>query len=113
MSGAPILNRRLTLEAPASVPDGCGGFTGGWTALGTIWGQIDTRTGSIRAGELASLSRLPLNIVVRAYPVDSPARPKAGQRFVEGSRVYEILAVGEHDRWLHHLICYCEEEIAK
>ena len=113
MTGRPILNRKLTLEGRDETPDGCGGFTGTWTALGTIWGQIDTRTGNIRAGELSTLSRLPLRIVVRAYPVGSPARPEAGQRFVEGTRSYDILAVGEHDRWLHHLICYCEEEVVR
>jgi len=109
----PILNRRLTLEERALTPDGCGGFTGEWTALGQIWAQIDTRTGGLRAGELATRSRLPMTIVVRGAAPGSAARPRAGQRFREDGRVYDIVAVGDHDRFLHHLACYAEEEIVR
>lgn len=35
-----ILNRRLTLEAPADVPDGQGGFGRNYSAVSTIWASV-------------------------------------------------------------------------
>jgi len=33
---APVLSRRLVLEAPVRVPDGAGGVIESWASLGTL-----------------------------------------------------------------------------
>lgn len=42
--------------------------------------------------------------------VRAVARPKPGQRFREGSRVFAILAVAERDPAGRYLTCFCREE---
>lgn len=109
---APVLNRKLTLEAPVRAPDGAGGFSESWQALGTLWAEIKAGSGRETAGNSGTLSRLPLKITVRAAPVGSGQRPEVNQRFVEGSRIYRILAVAERDASARFLICNALEEVA-
>ena len=109
---APRLNRALVLEAPERLPDGAGGFFGGWQVLGTLWAQITAGSGAERAGEAVQLSRTRLRIIVRAAPFDAPSRPKPEQRFRDGQRVFNILSVAEGDADARYLICQAEEEVA-
>ena len=37
---APHLNRALVLEGVVRTPDGAGGFTEAWAALGTLWAEL-------------------------------------------------------------------------
>ena len=61
----PVLNRKLVLEAATQVPDGAGGFSEVWNALGTLWAQIIAGTGrEVNAGGLA-VSSVPCKIMVR------------------------------------------------
>ena len=107
----PVLNRKLVLEAATQVPDGAGGFSEVWNALGTLWAQIIAGTGrEVNAGGLA-VSSVPCKIMVRGAPVDAPSRPKAGQRFVDGPRIYRILAVAEADKEARYLTCVAREEV--
>lgn len=104
------LNRQLILEAPERLGDGAGGYVKSWTALGTLWGQVTAGAGREVAGATAPLSRVPYKIVVRAVPVGTDARPKADQRFREGTRVFRILSVAEDDRNGRYLMCSAQEE---
>ncbi len=106
----PKLDRHLTLEAPNRAPDGSGGFTETWVALGTLWAEINPGAGREKAGDFLTLSTTPLRIIVRAAPVGAESRPKPDQRFVEGSRVYRIRAVTEHDPSGMYLTCFAQEE---
>ncbi len=108
----PQLNRKLILEEPQRVADGAGGYTTNWVALGTLWAEIRHGTGRERAGEFLTVSSVPFRIIVRAAPVGAPSRPKPEQRFVEGSRVFRILAVTESDLGAHYLVCFAQEEIS-
>ncbi|MDH3264219.1 MAG: head-tail adaptor protein [Paracoccaceae bacterium] len=108
--GLPILNRRLVLEAPERVPDGAGGYTEVWTALGELWAEVRPGTGRESAGEFLTLSAVPYRIIVRAAPVGAVSRPKPEQRFREGGRVFLITAVTEHDPRGHYLVCFASEE---
>ena len=92
---APRLNRALVLERPARVPDGAGGFSEAWEALGSLWAEVTA-----------------YRVVVRAAPEGSSMRPAAGQRFRDGARVYAIRAVAERDPGGRFLICFCDEEVA-
>ena len=88
MTGIPVLNRRLQLEAPQRTPDGAGGFTETWAAIGTLWAAFEPGSGGERDGDQLTLSRVPYRIIVRGAPVGAPSRPRPEQRFREaGGRV--------------------------
>lgn len=106
----PTLNRKLVLENPDRVADGAGGFATVWTVLGELWAEIRPGTGREGAGEALTLSAVPYRIVVRAAPEGSTMRPRPEQRFREGTRVFLITAVAEHDPRGHHLTCFAREE---
>ena len=105
---APVLSRRLVLEAPDRVPDGAGGFSETWIALGHVWAEIVPR-GAGREVDAAA-SRMQLRITVRAAPEGAPSRPTAAMRFREGARVYRIGAVSEADATGRYLVCFATEE---
>ena len=107
----PRLNRQLVLEAQAQLPDGSGGFTEAWQPLGTLWAEVTTRTGRERAEVGGPVSTVSYKIVVRAAPLGHPARPVADQRFREGTRLFRIQAVAEHDPEGRYLTCFADEEV--
>ncbi len=113
MMDRPRLNRALVLETAERVPDGAGGFTENWLALGTLWADINARSGREAREAVAPISSVTLRIVVRAAPVGSSKRPMAGQRFREGARVYVIEAVSERDADGHYLTCFAKEEVSR
>lgn len=106
------LSRALVLEAPVRVPDGAGGFSESWEALGTLWADVRPGSGRDRAAEFATLSTVKFRIVVRAAPQGAPSRPEAGQRFRDGGRVFPIAAVSEWDALGRFLLCTASEEVA-
>jgi head-tail adaptor len=109
---APHLTRALVLEAPVRLPDGAGGFTSGWAVLGTLWAEVSPGSGTEAAAVGTALSRVLHRVTVRGAPVGSGSRPRAEQRFREGSRVFKILSVTERDPAGRFLICQTEEEVA-
>lgn len=108
---APKLNRKLVLEAPQRVPDGAGGFTTSWSALGTLWAEVASRTGREASGEAAVLSQVSYKITTRAAPIGSDMRPRPEQRFREGARLFLIQAVTEQDAGGHYLTSFATEEV--
>lgn len=110
MSG-PNLNRRLVLEMTQRVPDGAGGYVESWAVAGTLWADIQARTGRTASGEEVSLSATGFRIIVRAAPYGAPSRPVPGQRFRDGLRVFRIESVAERDAAQRYLTCFCEEEV--
>lgn len=110
---APHLNRALVLEAVVRSPDGAGGFTEVWTALGTLWAEILPGSGNDVPGEERMLSAVPYRVTIRAALVAAPSRPKAGQRLREGTRLFLIQAVTERDPGGRFLTCFAREEVPK
>lgn len=110
---APHLNRALVLEGVVRTPDGAGGFTAAWTALGTVFAEILPGSGSDILGEERMLSAVPYRVTVRGTPVGAPSRPKPGQRFREGTRLFLIQAVTERDPDGRYLTCFSREEVPK
>lgn len=101
------LNRPMVLETRVRVPDGAGGAVDGWQALGTLFAAVKPGSGREVQGVEVVTPSVSLRITVRAAPVGSPSRPKAGQRLREGERVFAILAVTEDgDRFL---TCHARE----
>ena len=108
---SPHLNRSLVLESPSNVPDGAGGQTVLWVPLGQLWGAVKFASGSVRTAETSAQSRLNIDVFVRGAPDSSTLRPKPGQRFREGGRVYRIDTVGDWDARAHYLKCDCRLEV--
>jgi len=104
------LSRKLDLEEAVELPDGLGGLSTSWAKLGTLWAEIVPGSGRDRAGEEVVLSAVLYRITVRGAPVGAASRPKAGQRFRAGKRVYPILAVTERDEGGQYLRCFVREE---
>jgi len=102
----PQMTRKLVLETPGRVPDGAGGYTQTWTALGIVWAEVLPRTGR----EDSAASRLGLKITLRAAPQGAPSRPTPQQRFRDGARLYLIEAVTEADPTGRFLTCFAIEE---
>lgn len=111
MPGPAHLTRALLLETPGRVADGAGGFARQWQAMGTLWAEVVPGRGAGAAGADAPLSRVPYRITVRAAPPGAPARPRPGQRFRDGARLFRILAVTERDARARFLTCFAEEEL--
>ncbi len=104
------LSRPLVLETRVDLPDGMGGQTSDWVALGTLWAEIRTGAGGEADGEERALARVTYRITVRAVPPEFGGRPRQGQRFRDGSRLFLIEAVAERDAGGRYLICFAREE---
>lgn len=108
---SPHLNRLLTLEEPERVPDGAGGFTETWVAKGTLWAEVNGRTARETGSNFVTTSKVSYYITVRGAAMDAPSRPKADQRFVDGSRIFRITGVKEADPQGRYLLCFANEEV--
>ena len=111
MTRAPHLTRALVLESPVTAPDGAGGFTTNWVALGTHWAEIRAGAGRERLAALGPAGAVALRILIRAAPHGSDRRPRPDQRFREDARIFIILAVAEADVQGRYLICTAREEV--
>lgn len=109
---APHLFRLLVLESPVRQPDNAGGYVENWTALGSLWAEVTLRSGRERDEAGMPVSAVGWKIVVRSAPVDALSRPRAGQRFREGARLFVIEAVAERDPFGRYLTCFAREEVA-
>lgn len=105
------LNRKLLLEARLRGDDGAGGYTGSWALLGTHWGAVEPLSGRLERGETFARSRVQYRVTLRALPPTSQSRPKPGQRFRDGARVFDIRAVRDSSD-ARFLICLVDEEDA-
>ncbi|PTX04746.1 head-tail adaptor protein [Pararhodobacter aggregans] len=109
MAYAPT--RPMALEEALATPDGAGGYTTTWSALGTLWCELRAGAGSERRGLIAPEGRMLFRIFLRAAPQGSPQRPRPGQRLTEGARIFTILAVSEADAAGAWLVCHAREEV--
>lgn len=109
---APQLNRSLVLEGPTKIADGAGGYTRVWEPLGVVWAELKAGTGREVGAAAATVSRVPYRITVRAAPYGAPSRPSAGQRFRDGTRIFNINAVAEKGVHAQFLTCHVDEEVA-
>lgn len=108
MTLSPRLGSRLTLEAPLRTPDGGGGHTLAWTAIGTLWGEIEARSAREQAIGDRPASRITHRITVRRGPT-AAERPSPDQRLRHRDRVFAIHGVAEADPEGAYLTIWAEE----
>lgn len=106
------LSRSLVLETRERTPDGAGGFTESWVAMGTLWASVSARTAREDFLGAVERPRVQYRIIVRGAPVDAPRRPRPDQRLRDGTRIYDILTVTEADADGRYLQLLAEEGIA-
>lgn len=111
MRGPVHLSRRLVLERRDVQPDGSGGVIAVWNAVGSVWAEVEARSGQEDFIAGRSVSRVRYRIRMRAAPAGAPFRPVPDQRFREGKRVFDIRTVAEADRRGRYLEIMAEEGI--
>lgn len=109
MTQPPNLTRKLVLEDPQRAPDGAGGYTETWVALGTLWAEVKSLSGRL-AGDSVSLQKY--RITLRASPEGFASRPRPDQRFRDNDRLYRIDAVAEIGPGARYLTCFAVEEVS-
>lgn len=98
------MRRRLLLEAPVATPDGLGGTTQSFAAVGALWAQLEWLSGleQWREGRPEQLTRYRVTIRWRG-DID------AGKRLRDGERIFDIRAVADPDGSRRRLVCIVEE----
>lgn len=109
MTQPPNLTRKLLLEDPQRAPDGAGGYTETWVALGTLWAEVKSLSGRL-AGDSVSLQKY--RITLRASPEGFASRPRPDQRFRDNDRLYRIDAIAENGPDARYLTCFAVEEVS-
>jgi head-tail adaptor len=107
---APVLNRRMVLETHFHDEDEAGGYVERWQALGTLWAAVRAGAGREQDGPGVPMGRVAYRVILPAALPGALSRPRPDQRLREGSRVFRILAVAEHDQGGAYLCCHCQEE---
>ncbi len=101
------LNKRLVIEDLVATPDGVGGAETSWAEFATVWAKVRTRHGSEKIFADAPTSTVQQVVTIRHL---AGLRPR--MRFVDGTRILQILSivnVDEEGRWLS---CLCREKPA-
>lgn len=109
---APKLNRRLQLLSALRTRDDAGGHETTWQVAGVLWAEVKGRSATAAESAELNVAKANYRIIVRGAPEGAASRPVAGQRFRDGTREFDILAVTEWDPGLKYLVCYALEEVA-
>jgi SPP1 family predicted phage head-tail adaptor len=88
VTAAGDLNSRLTLQAPVETDDGQGGITRAYETVATLWAQVVPLAGRADVAADSLGAALRHRIIVRARD-DITTR----HRFVDGARIYRMIAV--------------------
>lgn len=98
------MRRRLVLEAPVAAPDGLGGTTQSFTAIGALWAQLEWLSGveQWREGRPEQAARYRVTMRWRT-DLD------AGKRLRDGERLFDIRTVADPDGARRRLVCLVEE----
>jgi SPP1 family predicted phage head-tail adaptor len=99
------LRQRLVLEKPQATPDGAGGSTLVWNAVGIVAAEV-TPVKAEERGVGEGISDLILHKIAVRHRADI----EAGDRFRLGQRTMLILAVSDPAEDGRYLVCLAEEE---
>jgi len=98
------LNRRLTLQAPVETTDDAGGVARTYTDAATLWARVEPVSGRydmIAAGTGATITH---RITIRPGP-----EVTTQHRFVEGTHIYQVVAVHDEDATRRFVVIHAEE----
>ena len=99
------LRHRLVVESPSETPDGIGGVTRGWSALATIWGEIEPL-----GADDVMLADKRIGLVTHKIHVRHRLDLEIGHRFRLGDRIFSIRAVRDPEERGRLLECLVSEE---
>ena len=99
------LRHRLILEAPDETPDGIGGVTRTWSALATLWGEIEPLS-----ADDVMLADKRIGLVTHKIHIRHRGDVTIAHRFRLGFRIYVIRAVRDAEERGRFLECLCAEE---
>ncbi len=96
-------NRLVSIQAPSTTPDAAGQPGTGWAEVGTEWVSIRYQTGAEanRADVPTSVAKVSIRLRLRTTYT-------SGMRVVDGSTVYNILAVLPDLRYRDYMFFTCE-----
>jgi SPP1 family predicted phage head-tail adaptor len=104
MTSIGELNRRLTLEEPVETADGAGGSTRAYAAVTTLWARVEpvsARYDMVADGRGGTITH---RITIRRGPDITTLH-----RFVEGARIYQVVAVRDEDSDRRFRVVHAEE----
>lgn len=104
MSGAGTLRHRLTHETPVATPDGLGGTTLTYQAVGDLWGAIRSDAAP------AEIADRPGAVLTHRVTLRAPAAVTPGDRLRLGARVLLVETVSDPEGRGRRLACRCREE---
>ncbi len=97
----------LSLEAPINIADAGGGQFQFWLSYGPVFAKIKPIQAQERQRAHHFHGEITHEIAVRSHP----QRPvKSGMRFVNGLRIFRILAVHDCEELGAHQICLAKED---
>lgn len=100
------LRHRLAIQTATESVDAMGGVSESWATDITVWGQITRKGGGEKTTGEAVKATATHEIVIRYY---SGLTPK--NRFLFGSREFNILSVRDFDERNCYMICDCVEVV--
>jgi SPP1 family predicted phage head-tail adaptor len=98
------LRQHATLYTRVTTPDGGGGGTLSWNAIGSTWIRIVPQSASESLTADAPQARVATQLVMRRN-----ASVQAGMRVVAGARLFRIEAVLDQGDWSPFITLACEE----
>lgn len=108
----PRLTVPLILETRERQPDGMGGHSVQWVALGQVFAAMKAGRGAMRGAEAGPESVAGWTITLRGFAAGDPRRPRPGQRLRMGARLFRIESVAEADAAGCYVQVIAEEELA-
>jgi SPP1 family predicted phage head-tail adaptor len=98
------MRRRLAIEIPVETSDGAGGITRSFAAIGTVWAQMEWRSGTERWRADRPEQAATIIVTMRWR-----AGLTAGMQLRDGIRVFEIISAGDPDGDRKRLVLTCNE----
>jgi SPP1 family predicted phage head-tail adaptor len=87
---AGLLKTKVTIQQQTATQDAAGQITGGWSTLASVWADVRQQRGleAIRADAMSSATKASIRIRRRTDV-------NAGMRVLQGTTLYNILAVSQ------------------
>lgn len=105
MSAVAALRQRLTHQTYVDVPDGAGGVTRTFVAIGQVWGAVETLSSDFAVSEEQARAGHAVRVTLR-----QPHAVTVGDRLLLGARLLHVEAVSDADGRGRFARCRCREE---